>query len=123
MHANENKQVLTSLENLPMAPRFDGDPIRIGVLWGNPETGPVATMIQMPEGYAEQLHKHSSTYHCVIVKGDFQTLDADGNATDVYGPGSYVLQPGGVSHAEKNAGNGDLLAFVYFDGPIDVIPG
>jgi hypothetical protein len=39
----------------------------------------------------------------------------------VLGPGSYVVQPGGVIHAKINPGASELLAIVYFDGPVDYV--
>ena len=43
-------------------------------------------------------------------------------ATGVDGPGSYAVQPGGAAHREINGGEGEMVAFVYFDGPIDCTP-
>ena len=38
-----------------------------------------------------------------------------------YGPGSYALQPSGQVHAEANVCDGELVALVYFDGPVDIV--
>ena len=40
----------------------------------------------------------------------------------VLGPGSYIVQPGGVTHGKLNAGAGTSLLIVYFDGPVDFVP-
>ena len=93
------------------------------MLWGNPETGPAAVMVRFPEGYQEPWHSHTSTYHSVLIKGEFQTRSRGAGipVSDTYGPGSYAVQPGGDVHAEVNAGAGELVALVYFDGPVDFV--
>jgi quercetin dioxygenase-like cupin family protein len=80
-------------------------------------------MVRFPEGYQEPWHSHTTTYHSVLVKGEFQTKSKDGDVevSIVCGPGSYAVQPGGAVHSEVNAGAGELVALVYFDGPVDFI--
>jgi quercetin dioxygenase-like cupin family protein len=112
---------MTAYEDLQFAPLAEGSPVEVAMLWGNPETGPAAVMVRFPEGYAEPFHSHSSTYHAVLVKGAFQnrTRDSATDSDEVVGPGAYMVQPGGEVHSEVNAGTGSMVAFVYFDGPID----
>ncbi|NNC65685.1 MAG: DUF4437 domain-containing protein [Gammaproteobacteria bacterium] len=111
---------LTAFEDLQFGPIAEGSPVEAALLWGNPETGPAAVLVRFPEGFAEPLHSHSSTYHSVLVKGTFSSRGPDGAKPDkVYGPGSYAIQPGGEVHAEANAGEGELVALVFFEGPID----
>jgi len=114
---------LTPYENLQFSPLADGSPVRVSLLWGNPETGPAAVMVRFPEGYREPWHSHTSTYHAVVVKGTFRSLSPEGGPQSerVLGPGGTMVQPGGVTHAEVNAGAGDALAVVVFDGPIDFV--
>lgn len=108
-------------EDLPFAPLAEGSPIEIAMLWGNPETGPAAIMVRLPAGHVDPFHSHSSTYHSVVIKGSFQTRTkgADNDNLPTFGSGSYALQPGGEVHAEVNAGADDVVALVYFDGPVD----
>lgn len=114
---------LIAYEDLQFAPLGEGSPVQIAMLWGNPETGPAAVMVRFPEGYAEPWHSHSSTYHSVLIKGEFQTKSKNGTeiVSEVYGPGSYAVQPGSAVHSEVNAGPGELVALVYFDGPVDFV--
>lgn len=114
---------ITAYADLPFAPIAEGSPVEIAVLWGNPETGPAAVLVRFPEGYQEPWHCHTSTYHAVLIKGAFQTRSQDTEVTvsEVYGPGAYAVQPGGATHSEVNAGPGELVAFVYFDGPVDFV--
>ena len=118
------EKMMNDYEDLPFSPLAEGSPVHVAELWGNPETGPTAVMIKFPEGYKEPWHYHSSTYHAVLVKGEFSSRSPEGgpDSERVLGPGSYIVQPGGVTHAEINAGAGESLAMVYFDGPTDFVP-
>ena len=114
---------ITACEDLQFGPIAEGSPVQVALLWGDPETGPAAVLVRFPEGYEEPWHSHSSTYHSILVKGEFQSRSKDKpDSTTVYGPGSYAVQPGGAAHREVNAGQGELVAFVYFEGPIDFVP-
>ena len=111
---------MTAFEDLQFGPLGEGSPVQAALLWGNPETGPAAVLVRFPEGFREPFHRHSSTYRAILVKGEFQSRARDdADSETVYGPGSYVVQPGGAVHAEVNAGAGEMVAFVYFDGPVD----
>lgn len=114
---------VTAYEDLPFASLVEGSPVEIAVLRGNPETGPAAVMVRFPESYQEPWHCHTTTCHAVLIKGEFQTRSkgADVTVSEVYGPGSYALQPGRAVHSEVNAGKGDRVALVYFDGPVDFV--
>jgi quercetin dioxygenase-like cupin family protein len=114
---------MTAFEDLEFAPLAEGSPVQVALLWGNPETGPAAVMVKFPEGYEEPWHHHSSTYHAVLVRGLFRSCSPEGGAESerVLGPGSYIFQPGGVTHGELNAGDGESIAMVYFDGPVDFV--
>lgn len=116
-------KIMTDYEDLPFSPLAEGSPVHVAVLWGNPETGPAAIMVKYPEGYLEPWHSHSSTYHAVLVKSEFSSRSPEGgpDSERVLGPGSYLVQPGGVIHAEINAGAGELLSMVYFDGPVNFV--
>ena len=72
-------KVLTAYEDLEFAPLADDRPVQTALLWGNPETGPAAVMVKFPEGYREPWHSHTSTYHAVLVKGEFRSRDPEGS--------------------------------------------
>jgi quercetin dioxygenase-like cupin family protein len=114
-------QSVTAYEDLQFGPLAEGSPVEVALLWGDPATGPAAVMVRFPEGYSEPWHSHSSTYRAVLIKGEFRTRRQDdgGAETEGVGPGAYVVQSGGAVHAEVNAGGGELVALVYFEGPID----
>jgi len=113
---------ITALEDLPFGPIAEGSPVDVALLWGDPATGPAAVLVRFPDGYAEPWHSHSSTYRSVLVKGGVKSRSPE--ASDdaaVYGPGAYLVQPGGEVHSEVNAADGELVAFVYFEGPVDFV--
>ena len=115
---------ITAYKNLPFAPLGEGNPVEAALLWGDPGKGPAAFLVRMPKGCSEPWHSHTSTYRAVLIQGQFQSRSKQ-SGTDfptVYGPGSYVVQPGGQTHAEVNAGDGALLALVFFEGPVDFVP-
>ena len=114
------EKTVTAFDELEFGPIAEGSPVSAALLWGNPEVGPAAVLVRFPEGFEEPFHSHSSTYHSVLVKGEFLSRDPDKpDNTRSYGPGSYAVQPGGEVHAEVNAGTGEMVALVYFEGPID----
>jgi quercetin dioxygenase-like cupin family protein len=116
------EKTITAYEDLQFAPLGEGSPVEAALLWGDPATGPAAVLVRFPEGYAEPWHSHSSTYRAVLVKGGVQSRSQDAATPDtVYGPGAYMVQPGGGVHAEVNAAEGELVALVYFEGPVDFV--
>jgi quercetin dioxygenase-like cupin family protein len=114
---------ITSYENLEFAPVAEGSPVEVAMLWGDPVNGPVAVLVRFPEGYAEPWHSHTSTYRSVLIKGKFQNRKANngGGTDEIVSPGAYSVQAGGEVHSEANAGEGEMVAFVYFEGPIDFV--
>ena len=114
---------ITAYEDLQFTPLAEGSPVEVAVLWGDPVAGPATVMVRFPEDYAEPWHSHTSTYHAVLVKGKIQTRSKHNGVTStgVYGPGAYMVQPGGAVHSEVNSGQGELVALVYFDGPVDFV--
>ncbi|MGW8184142.1 MAG: cupin domain-containing protein [Burkholderiales bacterium] len=118
-----SEKSITSYKDLQFAPLGEGNPVEAALLWGDPATGPAAFLVRMPKGYSEPWHSHTSTYRAVLLEGQFQSRgkDAATDFSDVYRPGSYVVQPGGQIHSEVNAGDGPLLAVVFFEGPADFV--
>jgi quercetin dioxygenase-like cupin family protein len=118
------EKAITSYKDLQFAPLGEGNPVEAAFLWGDPGKGPAAFIVRMPKGYSEPWHNHTSTYRAVLIEGRFQSRGKDGvtDSAEVYGPGSYVVQPGGQTHSEVNAGDGPVLALVFFEGPVDFVP-
>jgi len=115
---------ITPYKDLRFVPLGEGNPVEAALLWGDPATGPVAFLVRMPAGYAEPWHSHTSTCRAVLIEGEFRSRgeDAATDFADIYGPGAYLVQPGGQTHTEVNAGDRPLLALVFFEGPADFVP-
>jgi len=118
------ERTITAYEGLQFGPIAGGSPVEAAVLWGNGETGPAASMIRLSEGYQKPWHSHTTTYHSVLVKGEFRTPRKDTAVTEseVFGPGAYTVQPGGAVHSLVITGSSESVAFVLLDGPVDFVP-
>ena len=42
------EKMMIDHEDLPFAPLAEGSPVHVAVLWGNPETGSAAVMVELP---------------------------------------------------------------------------
>lgn len=101
--AAEKKMVVVPFEEArfaPVSPRLPDGP-RMAVLWGDPNTGPSAVLLEMKKG-SVPLHIHTADYHLVIIEGKMKHW-AQGqteSAAPSLGPGSYWFQPGGQPHGD-----------------------
>ena len=107
-------KTITAYESLPLTQSAVGSPVEITVLRGVPESGPAAVMVRFPEVFQEPWHSHTTTYHSMLIKGEFQikTKDAKVTESEVYGPGSYTVQPG-VLFTQKSTQGQVLLTLFY----------
>lgn len=67
------KKIITDYKDLQFNSLGEGSQVEVAVLWGNTLIGPAAVMVKFPEGYQETWHHHTSTYHAVLIKGDFHS--------------------------------------------------
>lgn len=90
---------------------------------GDPATGPVAFVIELPPGGNSGLHSHTSEYHAVVLQGApahwLPHEKAEGTAVE---PGTYWYQPGGYDHGDRCTSDGPCRAFVYVNGGFDYKP-
>lgn len=85
---------------VPVSTRLPDGP-RLAVLWGNPDTGPSAVLLEMKRGPVP-LHIHTADYHLVVIEGIMKHW-IEGQteaAAPSLGPGSYWFQPGGQAHGD-----------------------
>jgi len=110
-------------DDLEWVPMMEGSPAEITILWGDPAVGPVGLLIRIPPGFEAPMHWHTSNYHAVVVQGTHQHwIDGEDRAAAAdLGPGSYFRQVNKEVHADANVGADQVIAFVYFDGPVDEI--
>ena len=110
-------------EDMQFFPMAEGSPVLMSVLWGDPATGPSGVMLKMPAGFETPIHTHSAGYRAVVIQGQATHWieGADPSAAHRAGPGSYVVQPAGEWHGDLNAGPGEVVVLVIYDGPIDFV--
>ena len=111
----------TCLQFMPMA---EGSPIQVAVVRGDPSVGPASIMLKFPAGHENPVHAHSSNYTAVVIEGSVvQWGDGDSKEpAKTYQVGDTFGQSAGDYHGDSFSAEGPTVVFVYFDGPVDVIP-
>ena len=120
--AHEGDYVTTNLADVKFAPFGEG-PVQIGVLWGDPATGPSGFLLRIPPGFEAPIHTHTASYRAVVLHGQhLHWLESEDKAgVQPATSGAYVLQPGLQMHGDANPTGAESLVLVMFDGPLDFI--
>ncbi|GJM15034.1 MAG: hypothetical protein DHS20C13_03610 [Thermodesulfobacteriota bacterium] len=89
-------------------------------LWGDRTgSGPSGFLLKLVDGFKSPPHIHTANYHGVVIKGTVHNAEPD--AKEVYLPaGSFWTQPDGGVHI--TAAKGSSLAYIEFEGALDVLP-
>ena len=96
-------------------PIYD-QPVRVGKVYEDPDTGAEHYIVEYPAGMRATSHTHTAAQTIIVLQGQ---LNANGQQL---GPGGYAHFPGGaVMHHEPAAEVGCTFVSI-FDGPLDVIP-
>ena len=94
--------------------------VKIAKLWGDPATGAFGAFFKLPPGFAAPLHTHTHPMKIVIVSGTY-IQRPEGSSEFRLGPGSYLMQPGGVyRHTTRCDASSECVFFVEGDGPFDL---
>lgn len=98
---------------VPVVARLPDGP-RMAVLWGNPDTGPSAILLEMKRG-SVPMHVHTADYHLVIIEGSMKHWGAGEKESDAkpLAPGSYWFQPGGLAHGDACLSDRCLMQVVW----------
>lgn len=97
---------------------------KLAVVSGNPKTGPVAFILEMPPGFNAGLHSHTSEYHAVVLDGaPVHWLPHETGDGEAFAPGTYWFQPGTYDHGDKCTGNAPCHVFIMMPGAFDFKPG
>lgn len=103
----------------PMDPSNAAGP-KIAVVFGDPKTGPVGFIIEVPPGGVSPIHNHSSDYHAVVLDGaPFHWLPHEADKGEGFANGTYFFQPGGYNHGDRCDSAEPCHAFVYFSKAMD----
>jgi quercetin dioxygenase-like cupin family protein len=107
----------------PMDPKQPTGP-KMAIVSGDPKTGPVAFIIELPPGANAGLHSHTSEYHALVIDGSpAHWLPHEKNEGEPLAPGTYWFQPGGYDHGDRCTGTAPCHAFVMMPGALDFKPG
>lgn len=90
------------------------------LMYEDPVTHGVQTLVRMPKGYSLPPHSHSHDEVIYLVKGKL-TLGFDGKETTL-SAGGYAVLPAGTVFTMKAAGFGGAEFTASFNGPFDVKP-
>ncbi|MEJ7603690.1 MAG: hypothetical protein WKG01_37730 [Kofleriaceae bacterium] len=106
----------------PMDPAKPDGP-KLGIVSGDPKTGPVAFLIEIPPGGTAGLHTHTSEYHAIVVAGaPVHWLPHEPDEGQPVTPGTYWFQPGGYVHGDRCTGSTPCVTFGMMAKPLDAKP-
>jgi quercetin dioxygenase-like cupin family protein len=111
------KPVLWSADDIKWVQLAGAPPgVMSATLWGDQTKGAYAGLTKFPAGFKAPLHHHSYTTKIVVIKGAYTY-----NGTH-YGPGSFVLVPGGVAHESGGLDDAESIFFIEQAGKFDLVP-
>ena len=90
------------------------------LVYENPKTHAVQTLVRMPKGYSLPPHSHSADETILVLRGKL-VLELGGEAKTLTS-GGYAVLPAGTVFALKTAGFGEVEFLAAFAGPYDVLP-
>lgn len=122
-HADSNRgNKAYAVSGLKFAP-IAGLPIKIAVLWGNPQEGESAVMLKFPANFPGGMHSHTHAYHAVVISGASKhwvngEIEADAR---LQLPGDYWYQKSGQVHQDSFPTDEETILFLQFEGPLDTV--
>ena len=90
------------------------------LLYEDPATHAVQTLVRMPRGYVLPPHSHTHDELMLVLKGRVLLRLPEGPRT--VDAGGYAVLPGGTVFSLKAAGFGGAQFLASFDGPYDAKP-
>ena len=120
------KYTLKAKKDIKYAPADPKQPdgMKLAFVSGDPKTGPVAVMLEVPAGANAGLHSHTSDYHALVVEGaPAHWLPHEKTEGEANEPGTYWFQPGGYDHGDRCTGDKPCRIFVFMDKAFDMKPG
>jgi quercetin dioxygenase-like cupin family protein len=99
------------------------DGMKMAFVFGDPKTGPVGFMIELPPKANGGIHSHTSDYHAITLEGTpAHWLPHEKGEGEPVEPGTYWFQPGGYDHGDRCASDKPCRAFVFMDKALDFKP-
>jgi len=88
------------------------------LIYEDPKTHAVQTLVRFPKGYALPAHSHSADETILVMKGKL-VIDISGSL-ETLAPGGYAVIPAGTLFTLKTAGFGAAEFLAAFNGPFDM---
>ena len=87
------------------------------LIYEDPKTHAVQTLVRMPKGYTLPRHAHTADETMLVLKGKL-VLEFEGRE-ETLAQGGYAVIPAGTSFALKTVGFGGATFLAAFNGPYD----
>ena len=87
------------------------------LIYEDPKTHAVQTLVRFPKGYGLSAHSHSADETILVLKGKL-VIEVAGR-TETLTAGGYAVMPAGTTFALKAAGFGGADFLAAFNGPYD----
>jgi quercetin dioxygenase-like cupin family protein len=88
------------------------------LIYEDPKTHAVQTLVRFPKGYGLPEHSHSADETILVLKGKL-ILEIAGKS-ETLAVGGYAVLPAGTSFALRTAGFGGADFLATFNGPFDM---
>lgn len=88
------------------------------LIYEDPKTHAVQTMVRFPRGYGLPAHSHSADETILVLKGKL-VLELAGRS-ETLAAGGYAVIPAGTTFSLKTAGFGGADFLAAFNGPYDM---
>ena len=93
--------------------------VKVANLWGDIAKGAYGTLVMFPPGEKHPLRSHTADVKVIVISGTF-TYTPDGGSTQLLGPGSYLMVPGGLKHMSGTSDDGPCEIFQESSGKFDM---
>ena len=108
------KKVLWASEDIKWEAMEGGAPgVMSALLWGDPN-GHHGGLTKFPAGFKAPLHYHTNDTKIIVIKGAYTYEGKQ------YGPGSYLLIPGGDKHESGGVEGSETIFFLEQPGKFDL---
>jgi quercetin dioxygenase-like cupin family protein len=88
------------------------------LVYEDPKTHAVQTLVRFPKGYGLPAHSHSADETILVLKGKL-VIELAGKS-ETLGAGGYAVIPAGTTFSLKSAGFGGADFLAAFNGPFDM---
>ena len=88
------------------------------LVYEDPKTHAVQTLVRFPKGYGLPAHSHSADETILVLKGKL-VIELNGKS-ETLTAGGYAVLPAGTSFSIKAAGFGGADFLAAFNGPFDM---